>query len=188
MIQYFKNVWAGLLTSFIGMNITRKHLFTKKVTIQYPDERFDLPENARNRLSLDMSRCTGCKSCTVACPVNCIEIETIRVSPDDPHRELHSNGKERKLWVSKFNIDFAKCCFCGLCTVACPTDAINHTIEFEYSEYNRQNLIYKFQTLTPGQVKEKEKLLAEFRAKEEKCQSDTGSKADGGNAADIKAD
>ena len=178
MIQYFKNVWAGLITSLIGMKITWKHLFVKKVTIQYPDERFEQPENARNRLSLNMSRCTGCKSCAIACPVKCIDIETIRVSPDDPHREHHSNGNERKLWISKFDIDFAKCCFCGLCSQACPSDAIYHTIEFEYSVNDRQNLIYKFQTLTPEQIKEKKLLLEEYRLKADKCQSDSGVKAD----------
>jgi formate hydrogenlyase subunit 6/NADH:ubiquinone oxidoreductase subunit I len=166
MFQYFKNIWSGLSTSLIGMNITRKHLFAKKVTIQYPDERFELPENARNRLSVDMKKCTGCLSCSIACPVKCIKIETLRVTPDDPEKEFHANGKERKLWVTQFEIDFAKCCFCGLCTAACPTDAIKHTIEFEYSGYSRESLVYNFQTITPEKAKEKVKLLEELRIKE----------------------
>ena len=175
MVQYFKNIWSGLSTSLIGMNITLKHLFARKVTIQYPDERFDLPENARNRLFVDMKKCTGCLSCAVACPVNCIKIETLRVSPDDPDKEFHPNGKERKLWVTKFEIDFAKCCFCGLCTQACPADAIKHTLEFEYSGYDRDSLIYKFQTLTPEQTREKVRLLEEFRAKENFSKTGTAS-------------
>ncbi len=188
MIRYFKNIWSSISTTFIGMRITLKHLFVKKVTIQYPDERFPLPENARNRLFLEMSRCNGCLSCAIACPVNCIIIETIRVTPDDPHKEIHHNGKERKLWVSRYDIDFAKCCYCGLCTIACPTDAIIHTVEYEYSEYKREKLIYKFQTLTPEQVKEKEKLLAEFRAKEKVAHPGTAGKAGEQNITDEKTE
>lgn len=190
MVQYFKNIWSGLSSTLIGMKITWKHLFVKKVTIQYPDERFPLPANARNRLFLEMSKCNGCTSCAIACPVNCITIETIRVSPDDPHQEVHFNGKERKLWVSRYEMDFAKCCFCGLCVTSCPSDAINHTVEFEYSTYNRDNLLYKFQTLTPEQVNEKVQLLADYRAKEKVCHPETDEKPKDGepNAAGEKAE
>ncbi|NOU48690.1 MAG: NADH-quinone oxidoreductase subunit I [Bacteroidales bacterium] len=184
MIQYIKNIWAGLSSSFIGMKITWKHLFVKKVTIQYPDQRFTLPEKARNRLYLEMSKCNGCNSCAIACPVNCITVETIRVSPNDPQQEVHFNGKDRKLWVSRYEIDFAKCCYCGLCTAACPSDAINHTTEYEYSEYKRENLVYKFQTLTPEQVIEKERLLAEFRTQEKVCHPETDKKPADNKTAD----
>ncbi len=166
MLEYFKNIWSGISTSWMGMAITWKHLFLKKVTIQYPDERFPLPENARNRLKLDMSHCNGCTSCAIICPVKCIKIETIRAVPDDPHKDYYWDGKERKMWLARYEIDFAKCCFCGLCTEVCPTDAINHTVEYEYSVYHRESLLYKFQTLTPAEVEEKRRLLDEFRMKE----------------------
>ena len=176
MIHYFKNIGSSISTSITGMIITWKHLFVKKVTIQYPDERFPLPENARNRLLLIMNRCTGCTSCAIACPVKCITIETIKVTPDDLGKELYENGKERKLWLSKYEIDFAKCCFCGLCTIACPTDAIIHTGEFEYSSYKREDLIYEFRTLTTEQIKGKEQLLAAFREKEKGMNPESGTK------------
>ncbi|MFA9390615.1 MAG: NADH-quinone oxidoreductase subunit I [Prolixibacteraceae bacterium] len=166
MAHYFKTIWSGISTAAQGMAITFKHIFAKKVTIQYPDERFPIPDGARNRLSLEMSRCTGCTLCASACPVNCITIETVKVSPDDPNKENYWNGKERKMWLARYEMDFAKCCFCGLCTQACPSDAITHTKEFEYSDYNRDNLVYKFQTLTPEQVEEKKRLLEVYKQKE----------------------
>ncbi|KAF0128573.1 MAG: NADH dehydrogenase subunit I [Bacteroidetes bacterium] len=172
MIQYFKNVWSGLSSTFLGMYITFKHLFVKKVTIQYPDQRFTLPDNARNRLKLEMERCNGCNSCVVACPVNCITLETVRVSPEDPHQEVHHNGNPRKMWVTRYEIDFAKCCYCGLCTQACPSDAIQHTQEYEYSSYKREDLYYKFQTLSPDQVAEKHRMYAELKAKDKPAKAE----------------
>ncbi len=75
------------------------------------------------------------------------------------------DGSKRKLWVTKFEIDFAKCCFCGLCTTVCPTNSIFTTTEFEYSTDNRNDLIYKFQDLTDEQVALKKKMAAEAAAK-----------------------
>jgi len=188
MIQYIKNIWAGISSSLIGMKITFMHLFVKKVTIQYPDKRFPVPLNARNRLFVEMNRCTGCTSCARACPVKCIDIETVKVVADDPQQEMLQSGLKRKLWLARFDIDFAKCCFCGLCTDACPTDAIKHSTEYEYSVYNVKDLLYKFQTLTPVQVKEKELMLAEFQAKEKANKASAGTKATDNKDTDEKTE
>jgi len=185
MIQYIKNIWEGISSSLIGMKITIMHIFVKNVTIQYPDKRFNLPENARNRLFMEMSKCTGCTSCARACPVNCIFIETVRVLPDDPHQEMLDTGIKRKLWLTKFDIDFAKCCYCGLCTAACPTDAIIHTKEYEYSVYDVKELLYHFHTLTPEQISEKKQMLADFQSKEKVCHPDE--KTDAVKPAETKA-
>lgn len=189
MIQYIKNIWAGISSSLIGMKITWMHLFVKKVTIQYPKKRFPVPLNARNRLFMEMDKCTGCTSCARACPVKCIDIETIRVVADDPQQETLKSGLKRKLWVPVFEIDFAKCCYCGLCTDACPTGAIHHTVEYEYSVYDVKDLLYKFQTLTPEQYEEKKKMLADFQAKEKACKpSPEGKVADTKAKEEKKAD
>ena len=32
MVKYFNNIWSGIYTVIIGMKITLRHLFVKKVT------------------------------------------------------------------------------------------------------------------------------------------------------------
>ncbi len=163
MKEYFKNAWSGLFTVFIGMKITFKHLFVPAVTIQYPDERLQLPERERNRLYVNMDDCIGCDQCARACPVDCITIETVKgLAGEDLGKT--SNGKRKALWVTKFDIDFAKCCYCQLCVFPCPTECIYMTDVFEFSELERGNLIYDFVTLTPQEREEKKSNYAKFEA------------------------
>ncbi|MGA9117978.1 MAG: NADH-quinone oxidoreductase subunit I, partial [Bacteroidota bacterium] len=160
MGTYFHNIWDGVVTVLIGMKVTWKHLFTPAVTIQYPDVKLKLPERARNRLYVNIDDCIGCDQCSMACPVDCITIETIKSTPD-VNLGLTSKGTKKRLYVPLFDIDIAKCCYCGLCVPPCPTDCIYMTDVYEFSEYERENLIYKFATMTaPQAVEAKEKLAA----------------------------
>jgi NADH-quinone oxidoreductase subunit I len=160
MSSYFREVYDGLVTVLIGMKVTWKHLFTPAVTIQYPDVKPKLPERARNRLYVNIDDCIGCDQCSMACPVDCIEIETVKSTPD-VDLGLTSVGTKKRLYVPRFDIDIAKCCYCGLCVYPCPTDCIKMTDVYEFSEFDRQNLIYSFAVMTPAEVdKAKAKLVA----------------------------
>jgi NADH-quinone oxidoreductase subunit I len=163
MKEYFLNIWNGLSTVAIGMKVTFKHLFVPAVTIQYPNVRPELPERERNRLYVNMDDCIGCDQCSRACPVNCIEIETVKGLPTDDIGKT-SNGKKKALWVTKFNIDFAKCCYCQLCVFPCPTECIYMTDVYEFSEFNRNDLIYDFVTLTPEERVQKKLNYQKFEA------------------------
>lgn len=163
MKEYFSNIWAGLSTIAIGMKVTFKHLFVPAVTIQYPDVRPELPERERNRLYVNMDDCIGCDQCSRACPVSCIEIETVKSLPTEDLGKT-SNGKKKALWVTKFDIDFAKCCYCQLCVFPCPTDCIYMTDVYEFSEFQRNDLIYNFVTLTPEEREEKKINYQKFEA------------------------
>jgi NADH-quinone oxidoreductase subunit I len=148
------------MTVLIGMKVTWKHLFVPAVTIQYPDVKLTLPDRARNRLYVNMDDCIGCDQCSMACPVDCITIETIKSTPD-VDLGLTSVGTKKRLYVPRFDIDIAKCCYCGLCVPPCPTDCIVMTDVYEFSEYERQNLIYSFATMSPEQIDQaKTKLTA----------------------------
>lgn len=148
---YFKNIGKGFWTVLVGMKVTMRHLFTPAVTIQYPDARMPIPERGRNRLYVNMDDCIGCNQCGMACPVGCITIETAKSLPTED-LGMTSTGQKKRLWVTQFDIDFAKCCYCGLCVPPCPTECIYMTDVFEFSEYDRDKLNYSFITLTPEEA------------------------------------
>lgn len=166
MRDYIYNFWQGLYTILIGMKVTLRHVFIPAVTIQYPSVKPQLPERERNRLYVNMDDCIGCDQCARACPVNCIEIETVKSIPGEDLGTT-SNGKKKALWVTTFNIDFAKCCYCQLCVFPCPTECIYMTDTYEFSEFQRENLVYDFVTLTPEERIQKKKNFEEMQAKKE---------------------
>jgi NADH-quinone oxidoreductase subunit I len=163
MKEYFLNIWTGLFTVAIGMKVTFKHLFVPAVTIQYPSVKPELPERERNRLYVNMDDCIGCDQCSRACPVSCIEIETVKGLPTDDIGKT-SNGKKKALWVTKFDIDFAKCCYCQLCVFPCPTECIYMTDVYEFSEFERNDLVYDFVTLTHEEREQKKINYQRFEA------------------------
>jgi NADPH-dependent glutamate synthase beta subunit-like oxidoreductase len=67
--------------------------------------------------------CVGCTFCARTCPDYCIRVERI----DDPGARS----------VTHYELDLAKCSFCGLCAEQCPTDALRHTGQYELSFYRR---------------------------------------------------
>ena len=151
MSGYFRDIFNSVWTVLIGMKVTFRHLFTPAVTIQYPDVKLRLPERARNRLYVNMDDCIGCFQCDMACPVDCFAIETVKSLPTDD-LGMTSTGQKKRLWVTKFDIDIAKCCYCGLCVYPCPTECIKMTDVYEFSETNREDLVYNYVTLTPAEV------------------------------------
>jgi NADH-quinone oxidoreductase subunit I len=83
MREYFSNIWQGFTTPLTGMRLTWKQLFRPSVTLQYPDEKWELPPNSRMQLFVNMDDCIGCAQCERACPVRCITIETIKAITDE---------------------------------------------------------------------------------------------------------
>ncbi|MCH7838370.1 MAG: 4Fe-4S binding protein [Chloroflexi bacterium] len=94
-----------------GMWVTFKHIFKPTFTIQYPEEVRPIPQNARTNLVWFEERCTGCSTCAQACPDGCILVAT-------------SPAEDGSLNIDRYEIDFRICMYCGLCTEACPYDAI----------------------------------------------------------------
>jgi NADH-quinone oxidoreductase subunit I len=119
---------------------TLRKLFTRPVTIQYPEERRQLPPRSKARIVLTRSpdgdeRCVACYLCSAACPVSCISMESA---------ERPADGRRYAAW---FRINFARCIYCGLCEEACPTLAIQLTPVFEFSERTILKLVYEKEDL-----------------------------------------
>jgi NADH-quinone oxidoreductase subunit I len=110
-----------------------------------------IPDRARNRLYVNIDDCIGCDQCSMACPVDCIIIETIKSTPD-VDLGLTSKNTNKRLYVPRFDIDIAKCCYCGLCVWPCPTECIVMTDVYEFSEFDRHNLIYSFSNMTEEEI------------------------------------
>lgn len=115
------------------------HMFRKRVTVQYPEEKIQLPARWRGRIILSrdpdgQERCVACYLCSVACPVSCISLQA---TEDETGRR----------YPAFFRINFSRCIFCGYCEEACPTYAIQLTPDYEMSEYNRQNMVYEKEDL-----------------------------------------
>ena len=162
---YFYNIFHSLFTVLVGMKITIKHLFTRSATVQYPTVKMKIPERARNRLFVNIDDCIGCDQCSIACPVDCITIETIKSTPDVDLGMTSKNTKKR-LYVPRFDIDIAKCCYCGLCVWPCPTECIVMTDVYEFSEYNRHNLIYSFSNMNEEEIKAARERLEKYNAEQ----------------------
>jgi NADH-quinone oxidoreductase subunit I len=188
MKQYFKNIYVAVSTILIGMNVTFKHFFMKSVTIQYPEQKLQLPERERNRLFVNIDDCIGCDQCAKACPVGCIEIETIKAVPGDivGKTGMTSQGKKKALFVPKFTIDLAKCCYCQLCVFPCPTECIYMTEVFEFSTFSRDDLLYEFTDMAPEQAVEKRKKADEFAVEQAKKKEEAAKLAAVKKVADAK--
>ncbi len=135
-----------LLSSLRTIWIAFLHMFSRRETVQYPEEKNYLPPRWRGRIVLtrdpdEHERCVACYLCAVACPVDCISLQA---TEDETGRR----------YPEFFRINFSRCIFCGFCEDACPTYSIQLIPDFEMSEPVRQNLVYeKEDLLISGQGK-----------------------------------
>ena len=136
-----KEIFNSLLLRelFRGMSVTGRHLFARKITVQYPEEK--TPQSFRfrglhalRRYSNGEERCIACKLCEAVCPAMAIVIESAQ----------REDGSRR---TTRYDIDFNKCIFCGFCEEACPVDAIVETRVYEYHGEKRGDLYYTKQML-----------------------------------------
>ena len=127
-----------------GLSITLRHLFRKKITVQYPEEK--TPQSVRfrglhalRRYPNGEERCIACKLCEAVCPALAITIDS-DVAPDGTRR------------TTRYDIDLFKCIYCGFCEEACPVDAIVETRIHEYHMENRgENIMTKEKLLAVGE-------------------------------------
>lgn len=140
-----------------GLALTWKHMWSKKITIQYPEERTPMSPRFRGlhalrRYENGEERCIACKLCEAVCPALAI---TIEAGPRE------SDGSRR---TTSYEIDLFKCIFCGFCEESCPVDSIVETRIFDYHfEHSGENIMTKAKLLAIGDKYETE-IAADLKA------------------------
>ena len=128
-----------------GLATTLGHMFSRKITEQYPEQPPSVPGNYRgvHRLNRDEAgrvKCVACYMCASACPARCIDI----VAAPSP-------WPDREKYPETFVIDELRCIYCGMCEEACPVDAIELTTLYDLTGFSREQMVF-----------DKEKLLSVF--------------------------
>ncbi len=127
-----------------GMSVTARTFFTRKYTLNYPEEK--APQSPRfrglhalRRYPNGQERCIACKLCETVCPATCITIDS----------DVSEDGTRR---TTRYDIDLFKCIYCGFCEEACPVDAIVLTRIHEYHMESRgENIMSKDKLLAVGE-------------------------------------
>ena len=130
-----------------GLKITIGHFFRRmtgrsKVTMQYPEERWDsnLPEYYRGAPTLvkdehDRERCVACQLCEFICPPR-----AIRIRPGELPAESRFAKVEK--YPEEFDIDMVRCIYCGLCEEVCPEQAIFLRKDYSVTGLSREQMVH----------------------------------------------
>jgi NADH-quinone oxidoreductase subunit I len=147
-IRDFFGTWF-LLELARGMAVTGRYMFSRKITVQFPEEKTPASPRFRGLHALRRypngeERCIACKLCEAVCPALAITIES----------EQRDDGTRR---TTRYDIDLTKCIFCGFCEESCPVDSIVETHILEYHGEKRGDLYFtKDMLLAIGDRYEKE--------------------------------
>ncbi|HLX25249.1 MAG TPA: NADH-quinone oxidoreductase subunit NuoI [Usitatibacter sp.] len=131
-----KDIFSSLMLNELrkGLSLTGRHLFKRKVTVLYPEEKTPMSPRFRGLHALRRypngeERCIACKLCEAVCPALAITIES----------EQREDGTRR---TTRYDVDLIKCIFCGFCEESCPVDSIVETHILEYHGETRGDLTY----------------------------------------------
>lgn len=123
-----------------GMRTTLKHLFSRKVTLEYPEQRPEIPPGYRGVPTLvkdpnGREKCVSCQLCEFVCPPKAIRILPAEIPAESPHAHVEKAPRE-------FEINMLRCIYCGLCQEVCPEEAIWLQNIYSLAGYRRDELVF----------------------------------------------
>ena len=163
----------GLLT---GMSVTWKHLWGKKETFCYPEEKLPMTDNFRGgNLAMDWRVCIGCSMCANACPNKALDLTIVQDAKKKRHMKsyIHKSGR---------------CLYCNLCVEVCPVKTLVWDKDYAISTWSKETMTHDAMT-----DQDREDLAAflaqvEVEAAEEKAKKDAAAKAKAEAAPKAKAE
>lgn len=123
-----------------GLGITMKNMLKPAVTLEYPDERPDIPEGYRGVPTLvkdpnGREKCVSCQLCEFVCPPKAIRITPGGIQEEDENAHVEKAPEE-------FEINMLRCIYCGYCQEVCPEEAIFLQNIFSLNGLSREELIF----------------------------------------------
>ncbi len=122
-----------------GLRTTLRHLFRPKETMEYPEQRPEIPTGYRGVPTLvkdpnGREKCVSCQLCEFVCPPKAIRITPGEIPADDPGAHVEKAPQE-------FQIDMLRCIYCGLCEEVCPEEAIFLQNQYSMTGYTRAEMV-----------------------------------------------
>ncbi len=131
---------TGILRSMI---IAFTNFLRPPITMQYPHERWVLPDRARWAVAplydeAGAPKCRACMACVKACPdaVLALDFDT---DPETKDKQIVS-----------FSYQVGACMMCGLCVEACPFDALEMSHVYELARIAPDPLEYELLADVPA--------------------------------------
>ena len=134
-----------------GLRITFRHAWRtlfegKKVTMEYPEQKWTVPEGYRGAPYLvrdqeGNTKCVSCQLCEFVCPP-----KAIKIVPPGPAGQLADRQNAEKM-PQEFEINMLRCIYCGLCQEVCPEEAIFLLKDYSITGHSRQELVYNKEKL-----------------------------------------
>ncbi|PTY06263.1 NADH-quinone oxidoreductase subunit D [Opitutaceae bacterium EW11] len=122
-----------------GLKTTWKHLRSTAVTLEYPEQRPNIPPGYRGVPTLvkdphGREKCVSCQLCEFVCPPKAIRITPGEIPPGSPNRQIEKAPQA-------FDIDMLRCIYCGFCQEVCPEEAIFLQNQYSMTGYTREEMV-----------------------------------------------
>ena len=122
-----------------GLKTTFRHLVAPNVTLEYPEQRPEIPGGYRGVPTLvrdpnGREKCVSCQLSEFVCPPKAIRITPGEIASDSAQAHVERAPQA-------FDIDMLRCIYCGLCQEVCPEEAIWLQTQYSMTGYTREEMV-----------------------------------------------